>query len=365
MPMPLRIRPLVGILSLLGLSACARTQDGGGEAPTSESPAPTAEGAPARAGIDPTDLPALGAAMAGPGLDGWMHAAVPAAGLYVFTYRRPGSFFDYVDLPLVPDREAAGQLASLRRHDKVRIHGSFIEHGAAKPHVRVTSVEVLEAYDPEDTAAPRDREVTLPDDLPADGVLLGKVHAVDASGAILVVEWKDAVVPVQVDRPELVAELWRNDKIRLRVVLAGRPGRPTHLRLDPSVAAPVELLDRVQAGHGKPAELEGELVLFPDSPQLKFEVYAVQVVDGDGVPRNYTLVNFEDMEVFEAIRTKLAAAWRNAPQSPIDGRNKLRKPGLRVRARGTLNIVSAAQANPQILLSSPDAISVESGPKRP
>lgn len=321
-------------------------------APTSEADAPV---------IEPDDWPALEAELAGPGLVGWMHAAVPEAGLFVFTYRKPGDFFAYVDLPIIPAGETYAALAELRRHDKVRLFGRFADNDAAKPHVRATKIELVEAYASAYATPDYDREIALPAGVPDEDVLIAKVHAVDGAGTVLVLEWRDAVIPVRVDRPEQVRELWRNDKVRVHISRAGYPDTPAHVVLDPEVEQPVELLERVAQDHGEPVTLRGSLVLFPQSPQIVFDIYALQVVDADGIRRNYTLVNFEDMELFEAIRARLAEIWTAAPEDPANGRNKLIKRGVELEVTGVLNVVSAAQANPQLLLSSPDDVRLLAG----
>jgi len=307
--------------------------------------------------IDPHDFAALGARLGGDGLEGHLHASVADTSTFVFTFRKKGEFFDYVDLSLVPRNERArAALAGLRRHDRVRLFGEMAELDTPQPHVFVDRVELVEGWTPPRPVPRHDYEVDLPAGLEMPATEIVKVHALDADGKVLVIEYEDRVLPVFVDRPELTAKLWRNDKIKLSFDRAGRPDHPTHLVLDRKVAEPIEVLERMQAGHGEPLTLEGKLVLFPDSPQLMFDIYALQVEDDDGIRRNYTLVNFEDMAVFEAIRQKLADTWGDAPG--VEGRNKLIHPTVRIRAKGTKNVVSARQANPQLLLEGPDAITV-------
>ena len=357
----LLVLPLVFACAAPGASNNPETPLEGVEhegAPTGESEADA---------IDPDDWPALGEALEGPGLVGWMHASVPEAGLFVFTYRKPGDFFAYVDLPIIPAEDTYEALAKLQRHDKIRLFGSFAGNDAAKPHVRATKLELVEKYESSYETPRYERELQLPEGMPDTGELIGKVHAVDGEGRILVIEWKDAVLPVRVSRPKAVAELWRNDKIKIRVRKAGYPDKPAHLELDPDHEQPVELLERVAEHHGEPQTMRGTLVLFPKSPQIVFDIWALQVEDADGVERNYTLVNFEDMDVFEAIRGRLAEIWASSDAVPLNGRNKLIKPGLELEVTGILNVISPAQANPQLLLSSPqdfEVVGVEPEPSK-
>ncbi len=308
--------------------------------------------------VDPADDAGLNALLEGEGLLGWMHGSVPEMGLFVFTYRHPDDFFRYADFPCIPATpEVAKDLAARSRHDKVRMFGK-IELKGPQRHIVVQRVELSKAWEPTVTAPPYEHDSTLPPQLLSGTTLVGRVHAMDANGRVLVVELGDLVVPILVDSPELAKDLFRNYKIRLHYTVATSPNRPAHLRLDTSHATPIEVIDRIVAGHGQPIELEGELVLFPKSPQLTLDIWALRIVDADRVEREYTLVNFEDAKEFEAIRAKLAQGWAASNATPISVRNKLLKPGVRVHAKGILNVISPSQANPQILLDSANSVDV-------
>ena len=69
-------------------------------------------------------------------------------------------------------------------------------------------------------------------------------------------------------------------------------------------------------------------------------------------------MNFDNPDVFTAIRTKLQAAWDKSGSAYVNGRNKLVSTKVRVRATGTFNEVDPSQANPQILLNSADSVQV-------
>jgi hypothetical protein len=101
------------------------------------------------------------------------------------------------------------------------------------------------------------------------------------------------------------------------------------------------------------------LVLFPQSPQVRFNVFAVlQKLPGD-MQRQYTLANFEKQETFDAIREKLQKAWDAAgPDSAVSGRNKLISTKVRVRANGRFNETDPNQANVQIVLDGPDSVEI-------
>jgi hypothetical protein len=298
---------------------------------------------------------------AGRAVEGEIHGAYADLDQYVFTYRAADDFFDYVEVSLLPATpEVAERLASLRRHDRVRIEGVRAENRSAQMHVEVSALEVVTKYEASPEMPPYAHEASVPADLEGKDSELFLVHAVNAGGAILVVERGDVVVPVFVRRPELTRDLARNDVVRLRYEIRRRPDTPVHLELA-DVEQPVEVVSSVTALHGEPADVEGELVMFPRSPQVRFDVFAVLQALPGGTQRQYTLVNFDDPARFTAIREKLAAAWTAAgPEAAVSGRNKLINTKVRVRARGTFNQIDPNQANAQIVLAGPEAIEIVS-----
>lgn len=304
------------------------------------------------------DLSELGRRLRSEGLVGRIHGSVSERDLWVFTYRKPDDFFSHYEFPLVPESEELVQkLSALRRHDQVWIKGQIIENRAPLAHILVAELEVRERWDTE--RPPYSYDAQLPEELLARNEAAFRVHAVVNEGRVLVLEYKDSIVPVFVSQPQQTASLHRGDKIRLRYVVRAYPDRPTHLQPDPAVAQPLTVERSILEGHGTPVTREGYLVLFPKSPQIAFDVYALQEVDSDGLTLEYTLVNFDDVGTFRAIREKLAAFWNAHADRSVVGRNKLVNRALRVRATGLLNVQDQNQANPQILLSNPDAVSVE------
>jgi len=309
--------------------------------------------------FQPAEIPALARMLEEGRLTGWVHGAVRDRDLYVFTYRKPNDFFTFADFPLQPATpDVARRLAEVKRHDALRIKGAFIENAAPLRHILLLDFTVVSTYSHDETPAPRMPVARIPADLVGRRDLIGKVHAVANDGRILVIEYQDAVIPVFVRNPGLTAALYRNDKIRLAFEIPARPARPTHLWLDTAQAQPLQVLERLLDRHGKPFEAEGALVRFPQSPQIIFDVFAVQVADADGVSREYTLLNPDSEAIFKAIRDKLGAAWAARKGQAIDGRNKLVNPMIRVRARGTFNLIDRNQANAQILLRSPDDLTI-------
>jgi hypothetical protein len=296
---------------------------------------------------------------AGQPIEGEVHGAYPDLNLYVFTYRDPKDFFDYVDVSLIAaSADVADELAQLHRHDRVRIEGSLADNRSQQRHVKVRSLDVVTKYQASPAIPPYEHHAAIPDELLGKDSELFLVHAVNEGGAVLVVEREDVVLPVYVRRPELTRDLARNDVVRLRYVIRSRPDLPVHLELA-DVERPVEVVDSISALHGKPAAIEGPLVLFPKSPQVQFNVFAVLQELPGNARRQFTLANFDDPAKFEAIRNKLQAAWDAAgPDAAVSGRNKLISTKVRVRVTGTFNQIDPNQANAQIVLDGPETIEV-------
>jgi hypothetical protein len=175
---------------------------------------------------------------------------------------------------------------------------------------------------------------------------------------MIVCEYKDAVVPV-VGIPGKANNLYRGDKVKIRFKIQSHPRRPSHLVLDETAEKPVEVMERLVDLHGRETCVEGTLVKFPKSPEVSFDVFALQRTDSDFVTLDYTLVNFENVELFKAIREKAAAAWDQHPETVTNGRNKLHNPRLNVKACGTLNVVSPSQANPQVVINKIEDLTLE------
>lgn len=304
------------------------------------------------------DLVQIEKDLSGTGITGWVHGAVHDSKMYVFTFRDPADFFSHAEFSLVPRNQAVRELLEKAvRHDEVQIQGLFLANPSPQKHILVTSLKVIAPYTPGGPALPaRHSSINLADDLKGKTSLLATVHAVAGDGAVLVIEYKDTVVPVFVEEVALTRDLYRGDKIRVHFVFASHPKNPSHLQLNPAVKPAVEVLEKIVEQDGKPLTLEGPLVYFPKSPQLRFGVFALQTVDSNGLKLNHTLVNFEDPDAFNAIRKKLDALWKANEKTAVDGRNCWVNPKVRIRAEGIGNVSSPSQANPQILLESADSV---------
>jgi len=307
------------------------------------------------------DLPQIERDLSGSGVTGWIHAAVPGQGLYVFTYRNPADFFDHIEMSLVAFQpEIQSQLATFNRQDKVTLHGSFLDNPSPQKHILVTSIEMAKKFEPSYPSEPYQHEAKLPDDLINVKSAQFLVHAVAGDGHILVTEYKDSIVPVFVEKNELTKNLYRGDLVQLAIKIQSYPGRPVHLNLDTAVPESVKVLETIHAKHGKLASVEGALIMFQKSPEILFNVFAVQEKLPAGLSRQYTIVNMENPDLFAKIRTKLQQAWDQESKAYVNGRNKLVSTHVKVKVVGIFNEVDPGQANAQILVPSLDSISVSS-----
>lgn len=345
---------LGAMVLFVGLQGCRAT--------TPSSPPPVTDTTPE--GPHPDDREAIGQSLGGDGLVGWMHASIPEQSVWVWTYRSASDFFAFSDFVLVPKTSQAREtLATVRRHDRVRLVGALVRH-SGQDHIHVEHAEVVRAYEGWTPGLP---SVTRPDPFGSDGStegrVIGRVHAVETEGeSVLVLEVDGQVLPVRVPQAVDLSELYRGDIVRVEIEVASEPEQPVHIRM---TETPFEVLDAMVSGHGQPIEREGVLVRFPQSPQILFDVFALQTDDGYGVFREYTLVNFDDEATFTAIRAKLASAWAEHTNTVVDGRNKEVNPALHIRARGIKNMIAPNQANPQILITSPDDIEIIAQPEDP
>ncbi|TVQ51552.1 MAG: hypothetical protein EA366_15280 [Spirulina sp. DLM2.Bin59] len=294
----------------------------------------------------------LEAELTGSGLIGRVHGAAPA--MAVLTVREPDHFFNHREFSLIPaNGEVREALGAIHRHDRICIQGEWLHNPSSQPHLLVKGMEVLETWQ---GVRGYEHQTQLPEDLLGrDGSLVGVVHAVGTEGDLLVVDYGDGVVPVVVTDPVWTAGLYRGDIVRLNYGVQRIPPRPPHLRLNERADQPLAVLDAIASWHNQPKTLTGKLVKFPQSPQIQFDVYGL-AVETLGQQRIFTLVNFEDPEVFGAIRQRLATLWEENEGGAIAGRNYLINPGLTLTATGTINVISPEQANPQILLATPEAI---------
>ncbi|MBP7845423.1 MAG: hypothetical protein KA116_11490 [Proteobacteria bacterium] len=289
----------------------------------------------------------------GQGLVGEIHAVVPDRKLIVFTLRDPKDFFHFVHISLVTRKEDVRQkLSESTRHDKVRIKGHFLKIDAPQKHISVDEIETLKKYTSEYPSDHYQYEAQIPAELKDKHEALFLVHAVHDHGHILVLEYKDQILPVYIRNSQLSENLYRNDIIRLKFDIQEKPGNPTHLEVRESDPQALVQEDSLLAQHDVERSIEGKLVLFPKSPQVAFNVFAVEQFDEKSATRRtYTLVNFDDQDLFAQIRALAQAAWDKDSKNYHNGRNKLVHNSINVRVKGRINVVDANQANPQVRIS--------------
>ncbi|MGZ3652950.1 MAG: hypothetical protein ACXWSC_17345, partial [Bdellovibrionota bacterium] len=113
------------------------------------------------------DLAKIEQDLKGPGVTGWIHGSVADRNLFVFTYRTPGNFFDFIEMSLTAEDapEMQAKIATFGRHDKVLVKGNFLKNPSPQKHINVKSIELVEKYqDPYKRDSYR-YEAKIPDDL--------------------------------------------------------------------------------------------------------------------------------------------------------------------------------------------------------
>jgi hypothetical protein len=267
-------------------------------------------------------------------------------------------FFDFANLPILgKDADTRAKIQALKRHDIVVLKGDFRDIDSPQRHISVTSLEMKAPY-PDICAglAPYQHITQLPDDLNGLTSIVAKVHAIIDDGATMMVEYKDTNIPVIVSDPAQVKNLFRGDKIKMNFTISEHPKRPVHLALAKGDKA-ISVVKSILAEHERPfKDFCGTLALYPKSPDIRSDVYAMEVPIGDGYAWTYTLFN-EDPAKFAAIRDKAAARWSASTQGRVCGRNYLLNPSITICASGLGNEEDPNQANPQVLLDSADSIS--------
>ena len=286
------------------------------------------------------------------GMLGRIHGAVNTSNIYVMSVREPNNFFSHREFSLIANESnTVDTLNRLNRHDLVCVTGDIIANPSPQKHITVNSLQIIEPWQQPEGFAPYERQANIPEELKQQTSFVGKVHAIGAEGKILVVEYRDGIIPIYVQATEYTQNLYRGDIVKLNYQIQSYPQQPTHLQLDTTADKPLEVIDAIASWNDEANTLTGNLVKFPRSPQLKFDVYAMEV-DTQGIKRYFTLINFTDMTEFENIRTKLADIWDRNIDTAVKGRNMLINPQVTIQAQGITNIVSPEQANPQILLDS-------------
>ena len=327
---------------------------------------------------DPTppyafEVPFLDQKLAGDdGLVGWIHGSVPRYKQFLFTYRKedpndPMAFFKSEQFSLSgATPEIWASFASLKRHDKVRLKGKVLGNRSPIKHLTISSIEVLKKY-----ANPTENPYSFDASKLADVTrfnVFGQVHAVVSSedaGYAMVIERDNFMMPVAVmtQHEDLAKKLFKGDIVSVDIkVVPGKAGRPPHFMTDGDKPNALKIIDPLVNCHGVNRTVEGHLVKFNKSPAINTDVYAVRIIDGNGIARNMTLfpgVSAEDpkfSEIFMAVKSKAEKAWNDSTEAPSVVRNYNEKKSIKVTVRGMINVVSTEQANAQVYIMSADNV---------
>ena len=271
-----------------------------------------------------------------------VHGNIPEQKLFVATWRSKVDFFKYRHFPMiVNDEDLQEVVKQLKRHDKVVVTGHLRYSSTRQEHIRVSKLEVLEVGE---LPPPIDHDIP---EVPIGDSLTAKVHF--AKGRTLVVDWQNRVFPVILPNEENA--FWRNDGIRLQLTKQKWPRLPHHYRLD----GEIEVTEAVESLHNQIKTIQGNLVCYPKSPQIRFDVYAIEWRSPSSHLDRFITLMTEDTDEFFEMRDKVKAIWESCS-------NKTRRqqhyvcPDIKMKAHGRMNVVAPTQANVQIMLRSIDDI---------
>lgn len=294
-----------------------------------------------------------------------VHGADHKNGLYAISYR-PKYFFDFIIISLQPDHaspkfaEIKAKFETFRRHDFIQIKGNENDFVLSyQNHVMVKDLNIISKFSSsyDKLVDEYTHSTKVADLVQGKTTLIVKVHASLVDGKVLMVEAGDANIPVVVKNNALTRDLYRGDKVELNFAVQQYPGSPVHLVLNNSLDA-VKMLDSVAKVHGQPQDRCGELVMFPQSPQVLFNVFALKSDIGDGLFRTFTLMN-KDKIIFDELREKMQKVWDANTSTMVAGRNYFINPSIKVCAKGTGNMEVPTQANPQILIEKAADLTLE------
>ena len=288
------------------------------------------------------------------GIYGLIHGADHDRKMYVISWSHPKDFFNRYNLVMAPNsRELSEKFKTLNRGDRIFIKGD-VRLNRGQGHVLVNEMKIGKRFVPkaDHSAGEFTRNTELPGDLLTKDREVFYVHATDGGNTLLVLEHGDAMVPMIVKRPDLVKDVYRGDYVELAFKIdksSDNPYRPNHLFLDHEASNPVRILDAVVDLHEKEIELEGRLVMFPKSPTINRNIFAIEVPYVGKPPRYFTILpkSFEN-DNFKKLLGKIQNHWDANPQKIYKGRNKYIHLELICKAKGKGNVVSPNQANPQI-----------------
>ena len=288
------------------------------------------------------------------GVYGLIHGADHERRMYVLSWSHPKNFFNRYNLVMAPNsRELAAQFKTLNRGDRIFVQGD-VRLNKGQGHILVNKMDIKKRYVPkaDHSAGEFTRMTKLPGDLATKTREVFYVHATHGDNSLLVLEHGDTMVPMIVKKTDLVKDIYRGDYVELAFKIdesSDNPYRPNHLTLDHNADRPVRVLDAVLDLHDKEISLEGRLVMFPKSPTINRNIFAIEVPYIGKPARYFTILpsSFEG-DNFKNLLAKLQSHWDANPQKIFKGRNKYIHLELECKAKGKGNVVSPNQANPQI-----------------
>ena len=290
-----------------------------------------------------------------------VHGADHVRKLYIVTWSSPNNFFNRHNFVITSkDASIRKEFTALNRGDLIKIQGD-VDMNRGQAHFVIDKFELKKKYDSKvkHTAGEFSRKTKMPEELLAKKREVFYVHAIDRKAHVLVLEFGDTIVPMIVKNGQLIEQLYRGDYVDLayRIHQSKFNYRATHIILDEKVAEPVKVLDAIVKLHKQEVSYEGRLVMFPKSPTINRNIFAVEVHwrNKNVAPRYFTLLPKDfTTENFKALLKKLQTAWDSQPDKIFKGRNKFIHTQLRVSVKGTGNVVSENQANAQIFTTIKD-----------
>lgn len=296
------------------------------------------------------------------GINAIVHGADHKRKLYVISWSHPKNFFNRYNFVITPKNPVVKEtITKLNRGDRLFLKGT-VNMNRGQGHIEVTELAIKKVYDPKvkHTAGKHERKTELPGDLKDKSEEVFYLHATDMNGKILILEHGDTIVPMMVKNPKLTEKLYRGDYVKLayKIHESDDPRRATHLYLNEKAKEPVKVLDSIVKLHDQEIEYEGRMVLFPKSPTINRNIFAIEAYwpkDKSKAPRYFTLLPKDfTTEKFEALLKKLQDNWDANPDGVFMGRNKYIHQKLRIKVKGKGNVVSENQANPQIFTNIED-----------
>ena len=298
------------------------------------------------------------------GLTGYIHAANTATKTVVLTVNEPGG--KSRNVALIAETPALwNQLNTLQRYDLVRVKGERVYRLYPQAHVVINRLTVLKRWQPDVAkglpALHADPNLANPFMALIDQpTLTGTIHAVAGQGHVLLLDYKGAVYPLVAPDNTQTQHLWRGDRVTLRLSMMVTPNSPLHLMLEPATPGdtkrPVDVLEAIKTLHNQPTEAKGYLVLYPKSPAMAKDSWALAHTLPEGGVRYYLLESAWGKQGQMSLDRYLAHLWQSDPHAAEAGRQKWLKPQLLLQAKGLVWVEQPNQFQPRLRVNGPGFI---------